>query len=121
VKVIIAGSRSIKGPLSLIHTAIKLSGYEVTEIVSGGAIGVDSLGEEFAILNAIKLTRFPVEGFEWRKNPDAGKMRNVRMARYAEALIAIWDGRSAGTKHMIQTARSHHLLVSIHRSEVRDG
>lgn len=118
MKVIIAGSRSITGPLSIIPLVIAWSGYEVTEIVSGGARGVDSLAEEYAILNGIKLTRFPVEDFEWKKNPGAGRARNVKMARYSEALIAVWDGRSTGTEHMIKTARSHRLLVSIHRQEV---
>lgn len=120
MKVIIAGSRSITGPLSLIEDAIRGSRYEVTEIVSGGARGVDALAEEYALLNRIKLTRFPVHDFEW-KDRNAGHVRNRRMAEYAEALIAIWDGRSAGTRNMIKTARDLRLLVSIHRTEVQDG
>lgn len=111
MKTIIAGSRSIRGPLSLIEDAIRASRYDVTEIVSGGAVGVDSLAEEYAIVNNIKLTRFPVHDFEWKVSRSAGLVRNRKMAGYAEALIAIWNGRSPGTKNMIETARSSQILV----------
>jgi hypothetical protein len=117
MKVIIAGSRNITGPLELIPIAIRASHYDVTEIVSGAASGVDSLAEEYAILNKIRLTRFPVSSFEWAKGRDAGLRRNERMAKYADALIAIWDGQSPGTNHMINAARSRKLLVYIHRVE----
>lgn len=116
MKVIIAGSRDIIGPASLIEQAVEASAYYITEVVSGGARGVDTLGEEYAIRHRILLTRFPVSAAEWRANPrTAGRERNRRMARYAHALIAIWDGQSSGTRHMIETARSSLLLVYIHR------
>lgn len=116
MKVIIAGSRSIKD-MALVEAAIAASGYHITEVVSGGARGVDSLGEEWAILNKIKLgPDFSVPDYEWKKNPHtAGHKRNGRMAKYAEALIAIWDGVSGGTANMIEQARAHGLLVFVYR------
>jgi len=43
----------------------------------------------------------------------AGFIRNAEMAEYADALIAFWDGRSKGTKHMIDLAKKHGLKVKI--------
>lgn len=37
------------------------------------------------------------------------------MANYAEALIAIWDGQSKGTKMMIDIANKKGLKVYIYR------
>lgn len=103
------------GPPDLVARALEASGYYASEIVSGGARGVDTLGEEYAIRNGILLTRFPVSDADWRANPRAGHARNERMAKYAHALVACWDGRSGGTRHMISIARSYMLLVYIHR------
>jgi hypothetical protein len=44
----------------------------------------------------------------------AGKRRNIEMAKYADALIAVWDGFSPGTGHMIQQARKHGLKLYVH-------
>ncbi len=99
MKVIIAGSRSIKS-YSTIEEAIKLSAYKITEIVSGRARGVDRLGEEYARLNGIPVKLFPADWDTFGNQ--AGHMRNEEMGDYADALIAIWDGKSNGTKHMIQ-------------------
>jgi len=116
VRVIIAGSRDIKD-MAHVEAAIAASGYHITEVVSGGARGVDSLGEEWALLNKVRLgPDFSVPDYEWKKDPyGAGHKRNGRMARYAEALIAVWDGDSGGTRNMIEQARAHGLLVFVYR------
>jgi hypothetical protein len=115
MKVIVAGSRGIVGPVDLVANAIEASGYYVTEIVSGGARGVDTLGEEYAIKRGILCTRFPVTSDDWKRDPHAGHARNERMAKYSHALVACWDGKSPGTRHMITIARRYRLLVYIHR------
>jgi len=38
---------------------------------------------------------------------------NQQMANYADALIAFWDGKSKGTKNMIQLATQSCLLVKV--------
>lgn len=48
----------------------------------------------------------------------AGFKRNVRMAKYADALVAFWNGKSPGTKHMIQTAQNKKLEVRIKRYDL---
>lgn len=98
MKVIIAGSRTICLPHHL-EAAIKNAPFSITEIVSGGARGADRLGEEYAREYLIPLKRYPAD---WDKHGRiAGFIRNEEMSHYADALIALWDGESRGTAHMI--------------------
>ena len=72
------------------------------EVVSGCARGADKLGEAWAQDRGHQVVHFPAY---WKaEGRSAGYKRNVRMASYANALIAIWDGKSKGTKHMIDIA-----------------
>ena len=68
----------------------------ITEIVSGGAKGVDSVAREYALSRNIKLTEFLPE---YEKNGKAAPIkRNERMAGYADEVFVFWDGKSRGTK-----------------------
>lgn len=110
MKVIIAGSRSVTSP-SVIIDAINYSGFDIDEVVSGTARGVDRIGEQWGCSNNKKITRFPAD---WDKHgKSAGYRRNVDMAQYADALIAVWDGSSKGTQHMINIAHENGLEVFI--------
>ena len=66
---IIAGSRDIKDYF-LVKRVIEESKFQITEVVSGTAKGVDQLGEQWAKENCIKLTQFEAE---WTNiyHPDA--------------------------------------------------
>lgn len=110
MKVIIAGSRGIED-WRVVVDAIKESGFEVTEVVSGGARGVDRIGESYAMSNNLPIARFRPDWKEYGKS--AGVRRNEEMACYAEALIAVWDGMSRGTEDMISRARRVGLKVFI--------
>ena len=96
MRVIIAGSRDLHGPVDL---AVTNSAFNVTEVVSGAARGIDKAGEQWAVGSGIPVKQFPAD---WNKlGKQAGIVRNIEMANYADALIAIWDGKSKGTLHMI--------------------
>lgn len=110
VKTIIAGSRSINN-YQEVYKAIRESGFPITEVVSGGARGVDRLGEVFANAEGIPIKRFEPD---WSRGKGAGFARNWDMAYYADALIAVWDGESSGTQQMIDCARKRKLRVHIH-------
>ena len=112
MKVIVAGCRWITA-LPFVDRAIRESGFHVTEVVSGGADGVDHLGEVWAGTHEVPLRRFPAKWSEHGKK--AGPMRNEEMARYADALVAVWDGQSRGTADMIRRATSHGLKVHVDR------
>ncbi len=118
MKVIIAGSRSITDYEivydAVIQAAVRvgIGDEEMEEVVSGGAAGVDRLGERFAALHYIPVKRFKADWNRFGKR--AGPLRNEEMATYADALIAVWDGKSRGTAHMIETARKKRLVVYVH-------
>lgn len=112
MKTIIAGSRTMED-LSEVIEAVRLCGWEITEVVSGGARGADKMGEKWAELRGVPVKRFEAD---WdARGKAAGPIRNSEMADYGEALVAIWDGNSTGTKDMIMKARKRGLPVYIHR------
>lgn len=52
MKVIVAGSRSITNR-QFVYNIIENSGFNITEVVSGNANGVDKLGEQWAVEHGI--------------------------------------------------------------------
>jgi hypothetical protein len=110
MKVIIAGSRSIND-YDFVKKAIQESGFKITEVISGRAKGVDRLGELYARENNIPIKQFRVD---WNKyGRSAGIKRNIEMGDYADSLIAIWDGYSTGTQHMMKYANYKNLKVFV--------
>jgi hypothetical protein len=127
VKTIIAGSRSVT-KYSDVERAVNLSGFKITRVLSGKAPGADTLGESWALLNNVPWDDYPAAwhdlsapGCEVKYhsvtgepyNANAGRDRNQRMADNAEALIAVWDGKSPGTNDMITRAREKGLQVFV--------
>lgn len=114
IKVIIAGSRNFYDYDIVEDTVVSYfmsRGIlkENVEIISGGARGADSLGEQLADSYGLKLTVFPAQWNTYGKA--AGMIRNKEMADYAikdsdkAILFAFWDGQSRGTKGMIDIAK----------------
>ncbi len=94
MKVAVIGSRNL--------SIENLSNYlpkETTEIVSGGAKGVDMSAREYALANSIKLTEFLPEYSKFKRA--APLKRNLQIIEYADVVIAFWDGKSKGTKFVI--------------------
>lgn len=75
---------------------------QVDAVVSGGAIGADTLGRQFAQNHNIEL--FEIKP-EWKKyGKRAGFMRNDIIISNSDIVFAFWDGQSKGTKHSIGLA-----------------
>ncbi len=109
MKVIVAGSRGITD-YELIRTMLddaRKCSLDITAIIDGMARGVDSLASRYAVENGINNIRVPADWKQYGKG--AGIRRNIQMAEIADALIAVWDFKSTGTRHMIQCARARGL------------
>ena len=98
MKLIIAGSRHLQIEDKVIQNLISELNIPVTEVICGGAKGIDKCGKEWAVKNNIKVRDFPAL---WKiYGRGAGPVRNKEMAKYADALLLIWDGKSRGSKNM---------------------
>jgi len=85
-------------------------------IVSGTARGADTLGEQYAHERGYAVERYPAD---WEHDGKAaGPIRNSQMAAHADALMAFWDGKSRGTRDMIEKAKEHNLPVRIVRTPI---
>jgi hypothetical protein len=112
MRTIIAGSRGCTD-INIVLNAIAESDFDITCIVSGTARGVDQLGEYAANILGIPIVQYPADWDYYGKS--AEYTRNSLMANNADALIAIWDGVSKGTQHMITIARLKGLQTFIYR------
>ena len=116
-KIIIAGGRDFTDYNLLKEKTDKiLQEKKVTHkivIISGCARGADTLGLRYASENAFDVEEYPADWNKYGKK--AGYVRNVEMAENADALIAFWDGKSKGTKHMIDIATERNLPIRVIR------
>ena len=98
MKLAIIGSRSL--------CVINLDNYlpeGITEIVSGGARGVDRQASEWARRNNIPIKEFLPDYKRYGRS--APLKRNEEIAKYADSVIALWDGYSKGTMHTVSLFR----------------
>ena len=95
MKVAVVGSRGL--------SVSNLGDYlpkETTEIISGGARGVDTSARDYANANGIKLTEF-LPDYEKYPGKIAPLKRNILIIEAADLVLAFWDGKSRGTKFVI--------------------
>lgn len=125
LRVIIAGGRDFDDFPLLMNKCIEIIAQETKEvdslenirIVSGAARGADRFGEQYAQIANYDVSRFPAAWDTYGKS--AGYKRNAEMAKFASEdgnigiLIAFWDGKSRGTKHMIDLAKRYGLKVHV--------
>lgn len=116
-RVIIAGGRDFNDYLLLRETMDNLL-QNITEeivVVCGQARGADTLGEQYAKERGYRVDYYPADWKRYGKR--AGYLRNEQMAQNADALVAFWDGKSRGTKLMIELAKQYGLKVRVQRYE----
>lgn len=119
-RLIVAGSRNVSDfdlCVKEIQQALKewgLAQDQILSVVSGGARGPDTLGERWAEQQGILVERFIPD---WSTHGKAaGHIRNREMAKHAApngACLVLWDGKSAGSKGMVQAAKQQQLWVSV--------
>lgn len=97
-------------------TALQLDKSKITELVSGGCRGVDTIAETWAVKNGVKVVRFPAD---WnRYGLSAGPIRNREMGNYCDVGVSIWDGKSRGTKNMIDFLKEKKKPVHIYFAQI---
>ncbi len=111
-RVVVAGSRSFNDYALLSRELnLFLVGKTNVVILSGAARGADTLGERYAREHGITLETYPAEWSAYHQG--AGVRRNKIMAQRADAVVAFWDGHSAGTSNIIQCAKEENIPCKI--------
>ena len=81
---------------------------ETTEIVSGGAKGIDACAREYALRHGLKLTEYR------RYGRGAPLKRNITIIENADLVLAFWDGSSKGTKYVIENCKKRNIPVQVY-------
>lgn len=84
-----------------------------TEIVSGGARGIDTCAKNYALQHDLKLTEFLPEYDKYGRG--APLRRNITIIEHADLVLAFWDGKSRGTKYVIDNCKKQNIPVVVHR------
>jgi len=112
MKLIIAGGREFNDYDLLKKEALEFIGDEkVDTIISGMAPGADTLGVKFAKEFGYDLAEYPADWKAFGRR--AGPIRNKIMAHKASHLLAFWNGKSTGTRHMINYGSDCGLAVKV--------
>ncbi len=107
MKIAIVGSRNLK-----VNNLRKYLPKNVTEIVSGGAKGVDTSAKEYADAYGLKFKEFLPEYEKYGRR--APLVRNDLIIDYADVVIAFWDGKSKGTKYVIDRCKKVNKDIKIY-------
>lgn len=106
MRVAVIGSRGLSVP--------NLEDYlpqDMTEILSGGAKGVDTSAREYAVSRGIKFTEYLPDYNRYGRR--APLIRNVTIIENADIVFAFWDGSSHGTRFVIEECRKRNIPVRI--------
>lgn len=119
MKLVVAGSRHLTGHYDTVVRAIldairELETREISEIITGGATGIDEHGKRFAERFDIAHNEFLADWDKFGKR--GGPIRNSQMASRGDALVLVWDGKSPGSASMKKEAEKagipiHEVIV----------
>ena len=99
-RVVVAGSRDYADYAKVCAELDRLlAGKKNITIISGASHGADRLGERYAAEHGLRVERFPAHWGLFHQG--AGLRRNLQMVKSADAVIVFWDGKSTGSKNII--------------------
>lgn len=107
MRVAVIGSRGLR-----VNNLGKYLPKEATEIISGGARGVDASAREYALEHGLKLTEYLPEYDKYGRG--APLKRNITIIENADLVLAFWDGSSRGTKYVIDNCKKRNVPVQIY-------
>ena len=104
MRVIVAGSRFFDNYEFISRSlGLLLKDKGVTQLICGMAKGVDLCGKRYAEEKGLIVCEFPADWAKYGKS--AGAIRNKQMADHGSLLILFWNGKSAGSKNMLETMK----------------
>lgn len=106
MKIAVIGSRN----LNINDLSVYLP-KNTSELVSGGAKGIDSDARAYAEKNNIPIKEFLPDYRRFGKG--APLKRNLQIIEYADEVLAFWDGKSRGTKYVIEQCRKLKVPVTV--------
>ena len=106
MKVAVIGSRGLK-----VEKLERFLPEETTEIISGGAKGIDTCAREYALANGLKLTEFLPDYSRYGRA--APLKRNITIIENADLVLAFWDGISHGTKYVNEQCKKRSIAVKV--------
>lgn len=114
-RIIIAGSRNYdnyeEASAFIDSCLVEIRKKYTIIIISGGSRGADAIGERYAIANGLNIEKYPAD---WKRfGRSAGPIRNKQMAEICDLVICFWDGKSKGTKSMIDYANKYNKHIYI--------
>lgn len=107
MRVAIIGSRGLR-----VDNLEKYLPNGISEIISGGARGVDTSAREYAVSHGLKLTEFLPEYSVYGRA--APIKRNISIIENADFVLAFWDGRSHGTKSVIDACKKREIPYAVY-------
>lgn len=107
MRVAVIGSRKLK-----VNDLENYLPADTTEIISGGAHGVDTSAREYALAHKIKLTEFLPDYDKYGKA--APLKRNISIIENSDLVLAFWDGVSHGTKFVIDSCKKRNIPIIIY-------
>ena len=107
MKVAVIGSRNLN-----VSNLEEYLPENTTEIISGGAKGIDSCAREYAFSHGLKLTEFLPEYEKYGRS--APLKRNLTIIGHADLVLAFWDGKSKGTKFVIDNCRKNGVELRLY-------
>ena len=110
MKIAVIGSRNM-----VVNDLEDYLPQEVSEIVSGGAKGIDACAKEYANEKGLKLTEFLPEYEKYKRG--APLKRNIQIIEYSDEVVAFWDGKSRGTKYVIEQCEKRNKKITIFNLE----
>lgn len=113
MKIAIVGSRGLNVDLK------KYIPDEVTEIVSGGARGIDYCAKVYALENNIKLKEYYPEYNKYGRY--APLKRNIEIIKSVDMVFAFWYGSSHGTRFVIENCRKMNVPVRVFKPKKRES
>ena len=107
MRIAIIGSRNLK-----LYDLDNYIPKGVTEIVSGGAVGIDSCAKKYALEKGLRLTEY-LPNYK-KYGVTAPLFRNMQIIENCDLVLAFWDGKSKGTRHVIKKCTEQRIPVKIY-------